>query len=47
MTIGDIDPREMNEAFAAVPLKTMRDLDERRRFSGWIMLNVEVALSPE
>jgi acetyl-CoA C-acetyltransferase len=27
MTIGDIDLWEMNEAFAAVPLKTMRDLD--------------------
>jgi acetyl-CoA C-acetyltransferase len=27
MTVGDIDLWEINEAFAAVPLKTMRDLD--------------------
>jgi acetyl-CoA C-acetyltransferase len=27
MTLGDIDLFEINEAFAAVPLKTMRDLD--------------------
>jgi acetyl-CoA C-acetyltransferase len=27
MTVDDIDLWEINEAFAAVPLKTMRDLD--------------------
>ena len=27
MTVGDIDLWEINEAFAAVPLKTIRDLD--------------------
>ena len=27
MAVGDIDIWEINEAFAAVPLKTMRDLD--------------------
>ena len=27
MTTGDIDLWEVNEAFAAVPLKTMQDLD--------------------